>query len=181
MCLFVLSLLTKLATYNNKDGGASRNSLVLVRSDMSDQKLRHVRMSGTRISVGFGKGSCRSFVSHAPSRSLPLIGGRVKGAFISGGVRLHLAHNGRRIFGVAFAGGGFSSVMDSSFLSGSVLRKVICGGAAPRNVICTTDIYCPRASLCIPVSVAVATSNGVAVRGRRLLRRVCRRSDVWAL
>lgn len=177
ICVLIYTSIVFFATYSSRSGGGGSNARMLVRSDARVTNPRHVRISSMGASFACGKGRCRSSMIHQPSRSLPVIGGRRKRGFISGHVALHVAYNKGRIISGIFAGSGFTSLISTGFVGCSVLRKLICSGAAPRKVVCTTDIYCPRSSLCIPVELAVATSKGVSVTGRRLVRS-CRASDV---
>lgn len=165
------------ATYKN--GGRtsiSTRRLVFRVSDISRiANLRHVRISHVSRRVIDNKGGCGLFVRHTPDSSLPSIGDSLK-VFTSGHVVIEVSHRGKdQIFTGAFAGRDFSKFMDTSRLHRFVLRNIMFsrrGAHRKGGVVLTTDIDCPRASLCVPFSVAVAPRKGVDVSGGRSVRRL---------
>lgn len=120
-------------------------------------------MSKSEADSKFREGGYHSPVLHTPNGDLPHVTNELGNTYVDNRIISHPTCDNGTVLNRVFTRNDFSSVIDTNFLSKSILEDVVYDKTAPQGIVYTTSVCYPQTDLYIPLSITITTNGEMSV------------------
>lgn len=163
--IYLLWISVFLAFYacNSKNGASKSDNEIMMQDSIDAHGLQRMQMSKTDIDITFKGKEYHSYVSRTPDENLAHVKNEMGDTYLDNKIVLRLTRGGETVLDKTFTKSDFASVVDSDFLSKSILEGLVYDKTTPQGIVYAASVCYPGTDLYVPLSITVTSDGKVTI------------------
>lgn len=127
--------------------------------------IQRMQSSTAEVDIEFRGKSYHSYVFRSPEESLPHVANDLGDIYVDNSIVLRLTDkDGKKVFDKTFTKKDFASVVDSAFLSHSVLEGIVYDKTSGEGFVYAASVCYPHTDLYVPLSLTITPQGKLSMR-----------------
>lgn len=148
----------------SSDKAGSGEQEISLKDSIDARGVQSMQESKSEMAIEFKGKSYSSMVYRCPDESLPHVKNDMGDTYMDNKISVRLMSGTTEIFNRTFTKNDFSAVVDSDFLSKSILEGIVFDKTSPDGFVFAASVCYPQTDLYMPLSITVTKEGKMTIR-----------------
>lgn len=146
------------------DKAGSGEQEISLKDSVDARGVQSMQESKSEVTIDFKGQSYSSMVYRRPDDGLPHVKNEMGDTYMDNKISVRLMSGTTEIFSRTFTKSDFSAVVDSDFLSKSILEGIVFDKTSPDGFVFAASVCYPQTDLYMPLSITITKDGKTTIR-----------------